>query len=49
MQYTSPMRVFGVDCGTEFTGYGVVEVDCEARMPRKLYASASSPLEGISR
>ena len=21
------MRVFGVDCGTEFTGYGVVEVD----------------------
>jgi crossover junction endodeoxyribonuclease RuvC len=21
------MRVFGIDCGTEFTGYGVVEVD----------------------
>jgi crossover junction endodeoxyribonuclease RuvC len=28
------MRVFGIDCGTEFTGYGVVEVDCDARMPR---------------
>lgn len=28
------MRVFGVDCGTEFTGYGVVEVDCNARLPR---------------
>ena len=21
------MRVFGIDCGTEFTGYGVVEMD----------------------
>ena len=28
------MRVFGIDCGTEFTGYGVVEMDCEARSPR---------------
>src|SRR5665213_2733651 len=28
------MRVFGIDCGTEFTGYGVVEVDCDARMLR---------------
>jgi crossover junction endodeoxyribonuclease RuvC len=28
------MRVFGVDCGTEFTGYGVVEVDSAGRMPR---------------
>lgn len=28
------MRVFGVDCGTEFTGYGVVEVDHAARTPR---------------
>ena len=25
------MRVFGIDCGTEFTGYGVVEVDETAR------------------
>jgi crossover junction endodeoxyribonuclease RuvC len=25
------MRVFGIDCGTEFTGYGVVEVDDSAR------------------
>jgi crossover junction endodeoxyribonuclease RuvC len=25
------MRVFGIDCGTEFTGYGVVEVDDTAR------------------
>jgi len=28
------MRVFGIDCGTEFTGYGVVEVEETARMPR---------------
>ena len=28
------MRVFGVDCGTEFTGYGVVEVDAAARNPQ---------------
>lgn len=28
------MRVFGIDCGTEFTGYGVVEVDASARSPR---------------
>jgi crossover junction endodeoxyribonuclease RuvC len=28
------MRVFGIDCGTEFTGYGVVEVDTAARNPR---------------
>jgi len=24
--YTLPMRVFGIDCGTEFTGYGVIEI-----------------------
>lgn len=28
------MRVFGIDCGTEFTGYGVVEVDDSARNQR---------------
>lgn len=28
------MRVFGIDCGTEFTGYGVVEVDEASRTPR---------------
>jgi crossover junction endodeoxyribonuclease RuvC len=28
------MRVFGIDCGTECTGYGVVEADESARMPR---------------
>lgn len=31
------MRVFGIDCGTEFTGYGVVEVDCGARIPRLVH------------
>lgn len=25
--YTLPMRVLGIDCGTELTGYGVVELD----------------------
>ena len=36
------MRVFGIDCGTEFTGYGVVEVDCEARMPRLMHLAAGT-------
>jgi crossover junction endodeoxyribonuclease RuvC len=36
------MRVFGIDCGTEFTGYGVVEVDCEARMPRLHHVAAGT-------
>jgi crossover junction endodeoxyribonuclease RuvC len=28
------MRVFGIDCGTEITGYGVVEPDETSRNPR---------------
>jgi crossover junction endodeoxyribonuclease RuvC len=28
------MRVFGIDCGTETTGYGVVESDDASRNPR---------------
>jgi crossover junction endodeoxyribonuclease RuvC len=28
------MRVFGIDCGTEVTGFGVVESDSGARQPR---------------
>jgi crossover junction endodeoxyribonuclease RuvC len=36
------MRVFGIDCGTEFTGYGVVEVDYDARMPRLLHVAAGT-------
>jgi crossover junction endodeoxyribonuclease RuvC len=34
MGYTLPVRVFGIDCGTEVTGFGVVE-SCEtSRQPR---------------
>lgn len=36
------MRVFGIDCGTEFTGYGVVEVDCDSRMPRLVRIAAGT-------
>jgi crossover junction endodeoxyribonuclease RuvC len=36
------MRVFGIDCGTEFTGYGVVEVDCDARTPRLTHVAAGT-------
>jgi len=36
------MRVFGIDCGTEFTGYGVVEVDFEARLPRLIHLAAGT-------
>jgi crossover junction endodeoxyribonuclease RuvC len=28
------MRVFGIDCGTEITGFGVVESDDTARVPK---------------
>jgi len=34
LQYTSAMRVFGIDCGTEITGYGVVETDERGRNSR---------------
>jgi crossover junction endodeoxyribonuclease RuvC len=30
------MRIFGVDCGTEVTGFGVVETDEESRNPKLL-------------
>ena len=36
------MRVFGIDCGTEFTGYGVVEVYCDARTPRLVHLAAGT-------
>jgi crossover junction endodeoxyribonuclease RuvC len=29
-----PMRVFGIDCGTVITGFGVVESDDSGRQPR---------------
>jgi crossover junction endodeoxyribonuclease RuvC len=36
------MRVFGIDCGTEFTGYGVVEMDHTARNPSLLHCAAGT-------
>ena len=36
------MRVFGIDCGTEFTGYGVVETDPVARTPRLRHLCAGA-------
>ena len=36
------MRAFGIDCGTEFTGYGVVEMDHVARAPRLVYVAAGT-------
>jgi crossover junction endodeoxyribonuclease RuvC len=36
------MRVFGIDCGTEFTGYGVVEADCDSPMPRLIHRAAGT-------
>ena len=36
------MRVFGIDCGTAFTGYGVVEVDHDARLPKLVYRAAGT-------
>lgn len=34
------MRVFGIDCGTECTGYGVVEWDDAARLPQLVSVGA---------
>lgn len=34
------MRVFGIDCGTEITGYGIVEWDDAERAPRLISLGA---------
>ena len=34
-----PMRVFGIDCGTEITGFGVVDLDETVREPHLLSKS----------
>jgi crossover junction endodeoxyribonuclease RuvC len=36
------MRVFGIDCGTEFTGYGVVELDERAPTSRLQHLAAGT-------
>jgi crossover junction endodeoxyribonuclease RuvC len=36
------MRVFGIDCGTEFTGYGVVELDAQARTTQLVHCAAGT-------
>lgn len=36
------MRVFGIDCGTEFTGYGVVEADGESPLPKLRHLCAGA-------
>ena len=36
------MRVFGIDCGTEFTGYGVVENAPEARVTTLRHRAAGT-------
>ena len=36
------MRVFGIDCGTEFTGYGIVEVDSTGRLNRLVHRGAGA-------
>ena len=36
------MRVFGIDCGTEFTGYGVVEMDHTSRNPCLIHCAAGT-------
>ena len=36
------MRAFGIDCGTEFTGYGVVEMNHAARAPRLIHVASGT-------
>lgn len=36
------MRVFGIDCGTEFTGFGVVELDPKSRSAQLVHIAAGT-------
>ncbi len=36
------MRVFGIDCGTEFTGYGVIELDPYAATAQLVHVAAGT-------
>jgi crossover junction endodeoxyribonuclease RuvC len=36
------MRVFGIDCGTEFTGFGIVELDERAATSQLLHLGAGT-------
>ncbi len=36
------MRVFGIDCGTEFTGFGVVELDQRAATSQLVHVAAGT-------
>ncbi len=36
------MRVFGIDCGTEFTGYGVVELDPRTAASQLVHIAAGT-------
>src|SRR5215831_16286317 len=38
------MRVLGIDCGSQYTGYGVVE-ECEAGQDRRLVCRASGAIQ----
>jgi len=44
------MRVLGIDCGTEYTGFGVVELDCDDKLAcRTCGAIKLSPREAMPR
>lgn len=43
-RYTAAMRVFGIDCGTEYTGWGVVEV-IETPQQRRLSPVAAGAIK----
>ena len=40
--YALAMRVFGIDCGTEFTGWGVVECDPASRQRALVHRAAGT-------
>lgn len=43
-RYTAAMRVFGIDCGTEYTGWGVVDV-LETPQQRRLLPVAAGAIK----
>jgi crossover junction endodeoxyribonuclease RuvC len=49
LRYSASMRVLGIDCGGEFTGYGIVDQDSSGKLQNVCYGavrlSSREPLE----
>ena len=48
LRYTPVVRVLGIDCGTEYTGYGVVEGE-RKQVPRTFLVDSRGKVRAIYR